>query len=374
MRPRVVLAGLGHAHLFVLEALAAGQLGECEVVVCTGDAEHVYSGMVPGWLGGRYPRTALSLDTERLCRNTGATRVPSHVCGLDPIARRVTLDNGETVAFDVCSVAVGSKAAGLDVPGAAVHAIALKPLQQVERLHAQLAILAARGRGAVTVVGAGLAGLEMALAARARLTHGGAPSHAVTITVLGEERTLVPERGPMLVRQLQQACARQQISVQLGVRVTRVHPDALDLANGQQLPSDCTVWATGAAAPPWLAASGLPVDGRGFLLVDEQLRSPGAPHIVGAGDCVTPASWLGTPKAGVYAVRMGPMLARTVAAVAHDRPLPLSYRPQRQFLALVNTGDGRAIASRGAIALSGRWAMRLKDWLDRRFMARFARL
>jgi len=371
---RLVLAGLGHAHLFVLEALAAGALEGCEVLVCTGDAAHVYSGMVPGWLGGRYARTELSLDTERLCRRTGATRVLSHVCGLDPVARHVTLETGETLPFDYCSVAVGSKPAGLDVPGAAAHAIALKPLQQVERLHTQLALLAARGHGAVTVVGAGLAGLEMALAARARLTQCGAPANAVTITVLGVERTLVPERGAMLARRLREACTRQHISVRLGVRVTRVHADALDLDDGPPLASDCTIWATGAAAPPWLASSGLPVDCRGFLLVDEQLRSPGAPHIVGAGDCVTPVSWLGTPKAGVYAVRMGPALARTLAAMVHDRTLPAPYRPQRQFLALVNTGDGRAIASRGALALSGRWAMWLKDHLDRRFMARFARL
>jgi selenide, water dikinase len=374
VKPRLVLAGMGHAHLFVLEALARGALDGCEVVVCTGDAEHVYSGMVPGWLGGRYARSALSLDTEQLCRRAGATRVPYHVCGLDPVANRVTLDNGDTLAFDYCSVAVGSKPAGLAVPGATTHAIALKPLQQVERLHTQLAALAAQRRGAVTVVGAGLAGLEMALASRARLTQCGAAPEAVHVTVLGEERTLVPERGAMLARALLAACARQQVTVQLGARVTRVHADALELESGERLRSDCTVWATGAAAPTWLAASGLPIDARGFLLVDEHLRSPGAPQVFGAGDCVTPVSWPGTPKAGVYAVRMGPALARTLAAAVHQRELPAPYRPQRQFLALVNTGDGRAIASRGALAVTGRWAMWWKDRLDRAFMARFARL
>jgi len=374
VRPRLVLAGLGHAHLFVLEALAAGAFDGCDVVVCTGDAEHVYSGMVPGWLGGRYAREELSLDTERLCRRTGATRVASHVVGLDPVARRVTLENGDTLAFDYCSVAVGSKPAGLDVPGASAHAIALKPLHHVERLHTQLGAMAARGQGAVTVVGAGLAGLEMALAARARLVQCGAPPRAVPITVLGLERTLVPERGPMLARQLLNACARQQVTVRLGVRVTRVHADVLELDDGEYLPSECTVWATGAAAPPWLATSGLPVDARGFLLVDEHLRSPGAAQVFGAGDCVTPVSWLGTPKAGVHAVRMGPVLARTLAAVVRQGALPAPYRPQRQFLALVNTGDGRAIASRGAFALSGRWAMWWKDRLDRAFMARFAQV
>jgi len=373
MRPRVVLAGLGHAHLFVLEALATGALEGCDVVVCTGEAEHVYSGMVPGWLAGRYARAELSLDTEQLCRWAGATRMPHHVRGLDPVARRITLDNGDTLAFDLCSVAVGSTPAGLDTPGAAAHAIPLKPLHHVERLRTRLSALARTGRGAVTVVGAGLAGLEMALAARARLTQEGASADAVTITVLGMEPTLVRERGAMLARQLRQACDRQHVTVRLGVQVARVHADALELGDGTRVPSDCTVWATGASAPSWLAASGLPVDARGFLLVDEYLRSPGAAHVFAAGDSATPLSWPGTPKAGVYAVRMGPALARALADAVQQRAPTAPYRPQRQFLALVNTGDGRAIASRGALAVSGRWAMRWKDRLDRAFIARFAR-
>ena len=53
---------------------------------------------------------------------------------------------------------------------------------------------------------------------------------------------------------------------------------------------------------------------------------------------------------------------------------PLRYRPQRRVLALLNTGDGRAIFSYGSFAMSGRWAMALKDRIDRGFMRRFKRL
>jgi NADH dehydrogenase FAD-containing subunit len=225
----------------------------------------------------------------------------------------------------------------------------------------------------VTVVGAGLAGLEMALAARARLALDGCAAGDVSITVLGAEHELVPERGPRLARQLMRACEQQQVAVRLGVLVTRVHGDMLELDDGTRVASDCTVWATGASAPSWIAASGLPVDDRGFLLVDAHLRSPAAAHVLAAGDCATPMSWPDTPKAGVYAVRMGPVLARTLAAVVRNTPPPVPYHPQRQFLALVNTGDGRAIASYGSAVASGGWAMWWKDRLDRAFMARFAR-
>jgi len=50
-----------------------------------------------------------------------------------------------------------------------------------------------------------------------------------------------------------------------------------------------------------------------------------------------------------------------------------SYRAQRDYLAILATGDGSAIAGRGRwLAVEGRWVWRWKDWLDRSFMARFA--
>ena len=91
-----------------------------------------------------------------------------------------------------------------------------------------------------------------------------------------------------------------------------------------------------------------------------------------AGDAATPADAKGTPKAGVYAVRMGPQLVGTLTALLSGVTPDSSWRPQRRFLALLSTGDDRAIASWGPFAAEGRWAMTLKDRIDRRFLTRFS--
>src|SRR5262249_43615815 len=82
-----------------------------------------------------------------------------------------------------------------------------------------------------------------------------------------------------------------------------------------------------------------------------------------------PASIAGRrlPRAGVYAVREGPFLWENLQRVFAGREL-VPYEPQRGFLSLLATGDGRAIAEYKGFSGHGRWAWKWKDHIDRKFM------
>lgn len=67
-----------------------------------------------------------------------------------------------------------------------------------------------------------------------------------------------------------------------------------------------------------------------------------------------------------------PLAVNLRRSLLHE-PL-LRYRPQRRWLALISTGDRHAVASRGWLFARGEWVWRWKDWIDRRFMRRFAGL
>ena len=76
------------------------------------------------------------------------------------------------------------------------------------------------------------------------------------------------------------------------------------------------------------------------------------------------------PRSGVYAVRAGPVLADNLRAAATGERLR-RYRPQSDALYILSTGERQAVATRNGVTLGGEWAWRLKDRIDRRFMARF---
>jgi hypothetical protein len=126
-----------------------------------------------------------------------------------------------------------------------------------------------------------------------------------------------------------------------GHRVTVINPDRY--SSGPALETTFTVWITGAAAPSWLDCGRLVTDASGFLMVDGSLRSVSHPWVLGAGDVASLASQP-VPKAGVYAVRQGPVLAENLMRLLRDEP-PIDYKPQQRFLSLLSLGERRAVAS-----------------------------
>jgi NADH dehydrogenase FAD-containing subunit len=212
--------------------------------------------------------------------------------------------------------------------------------------------------------------VELAFATAAVFAAAKAPANVILIEA-GEG--ILPGYSPRFVARAGQALAARGVAVRTGTPVERVKEGAVVLLNGERLAADEVVWVTGAVALPFLPASGLPVDRRGFLLVDRALRSVADPRVFAAGDCATLADRRELAKAGVYAVREAPILWRSLAAALGGGEPP-RYEPQSSFLALLNTGDGRALLRWRRLVAHGRWAWWLKDWIDRGFMRRYQRL
>ncbi|MFO0689706.1 MAG: selenide, water dikinase SelD [Myxococcota bacterium] len=383
----VVLVGGGHAHVQVLRRWAMDPPEGARLVVVLDRPVAVYSGMVPGLVAGDYPRSALEIDVVPLARRAGASVVLASALDLDPVASAVMLDGRPPIRFDLASLDVGSTIRDLDRPGVAEHALATRPIgafaEALEARTAALAALASPARPArVLVVGAGAAGCELAFTLEARLRRAGTPAR---IAIATGEDALLAGGTPALRRAIAREAAARGLEVRTGMRIVRIERDAAWSAAGERLEADLVVWATGAAAQPFPRRDGAPgagdergteVAGRlardreGFLEIHDTLQAVGFENVFAVGDCARLVDHPWVPRAGVYAVRQGPILDRNLRARLAGRPLT-AYRPQRDFLSLLNLGDGRALGAKWGLATAGRGTFRLKDRIDRAFMARF---
>lgn len=380
---RLLLLGGGHAHLFVLEALARRRIIAGDVTVVAPHALQIYSSMVPGYLEGRYTLEEVTIDLRALTRRIGGQFREAAVERIDGSVRRVLLDDATSLPYDVASVAIGGVAAGLNIPGARAHARFIKPVAQARELPATLD-RAAESAGPeplqMVIVGAGATGVEVALAVRARLDRLGA--NRAIISLLDSSHTVLRDRSPAAQEEAERVLRWGEITLRLSTAVEEVGPNHVRVTGGRIIPTDLVIWTTGTEAPPVFRASGLPTDSRGFLMVDDDLAVGGCPGLFGAGDAVSFTTHPRAPKAGVDAVRQGPVLAHNLGIALRgsdeDRrrgaPVARSYTPPSRSLALLNTGDGRAIFSYAGFAITARWAMTLKHLLDRRFLRRFQRL
>lgn len=365
-RPRLVLVGGGHAHLRVLRSLAEDDWPEVDALLISPHRRQVYSGMVPGYLQGRYAAEDLSLDLSALCRAAGVRLVEARAERVDVDDRLVMTTDG-AFPFTLASLDVGSVPEGVDLPGVREHALSLRPMGAAVRLRQRMDELSSESAAVrLVVVGAGAGGVEVALALRRRVSDAGAKPLVVLIDRGGRILNGYAERAR---RRAEEVLDDAGVRLVAGCGVVAVEPEAVRLSDGAAIDADVVVWISGPAPPPLIASSALPRSSAGYFSVDPTLRSADGAPVWGAGDCV---DLIGhdLPKAGVYAVREGPILVHNLKAALVGAE-PRTYAPQSSFLSLLNTADGRALLRWRGVISHSKPAWWLKDWIDRWFVRQY---
>jgi selenide, water dikinase len=362
---RLLLLGGGHAHAFVLRGLAGAPLADTRVTLVTPHDRHTYSGMIPGLMAGHYTVDEVQFDVAALARVAGAEVVSGSAAGLDLALGVAELEDGRRIAYDFVSLNLGSAPNTSQVPGADAYALPAKPFERfLEGWYAMLAQDASHV-ATIALVGAGAAGVELAMSIRHRYV------------VLGREVRVVlysekPSFAAPLMQRITRALQRNGVEIRADAvveAVERGESGAVLVVRGQREACDAVIWTAGAAPYPWFAASGLATDEQGFVLVDETLRSTSHPTVFAVGDCATLRD-ARHAKSGVFAVRHGNALARNLRRAVEGRSLA-RFSPQKRALALISCGARYAIADWGGLAAEGEWVWRWKDWLDRRWVKSF---
>ena len=371
----VVLVGAGHAHVTVLRMFGMKPIPGVRFTLISRELHTPYSGMLPGLIAGHYGFDEAHIDTGPLARFAGARLYQDEIVDLDPAGRTLICRHRPPVPYDVLSLNIGSTPNTADIPGATEHAIPVKPidgfLARFEALKKRT--LGRKGNTRVALVGAGAGGVELLLSVERRLERevalAGFDTTGLSFTLVSDEADILPRFPAAFRARFRAILATRGITIITGAPVLAAEAGRLILAGRAPIEADEILWTTQAAPARWLEGTGLPLDDSGFLKVDDMLRVAGHRDLFAAGDTIAfPSREL--PKSGVYAVREGPVLADNIRRTLTGRTLR-PFRPQREALYLVSTGERCAVGTRNGLTFEGAWVWHWKDWIDRRFMRKF---
>eukprot|EP00804_Cyclotella_cryptica_P004811 CCRYP_004899-RB/>CCRYP_004899-RB protein AED:0.18 eAED:0.18 QI:151/0.8/0.83/1/0.8/0.83/6/2248/608 len=434
---RLVLIGGGHAHVQVIKALNSRTRPEnIHVTLIDLQSSASYSGMVPGCVAKLYTLDQVQIDLHSLASWAGTEFIQGKVVGMTLPApheetsnkqklvhveiKDANSDNCDVVTtkdvpFDVVSIDIGSTTRDFTtVPGASQYCISTRPISDlVRRIEIEedrlIERLSTDGLSncetKVVVVGGGAAGIELSLAMRARWgnilksTNNGDESpikSLLSITLLDSNDELMPGESLACRTALNNLMEKYRIGVRHNlivsevtsahVRVTSRSENNNELRQNEEIPYTHCIWATGAQGMSrghdlsWKlheqCGISISKDRRGWILVNQYLQSISHPYIFAAGDCCEMVHRKSPPKAGVYAVRAGPILItnlmRSLTCDDGDDNTELAqYTPQDDFLKLLMCGDGTALGFRFGIPLYGKWVWNLKNHIDLMFMDLF---
>ncbi len=337
-----------------------------------------YTGMLPGLIAGHYRREALEIDLVRLARHAGARLIlgPGHRAR--PRARGGSTSPGRPPISPTTSPRSTSASPPPcpTCPGFADHGLAAKPLGRLRRPLGRRSSTPGRRRRLppqVAVIGAGVAGVELALA----MAHALRPRrrHA-----RGDADRARPGRSAASARRRGRGWSAALAAA--GIALTRQRRasaggrgrPAAASEGGRSLPAALTVGAAGAraAAPGW-RDTGLPLTD-GFVDVDADLQVRGHRRPFRRRRLRPPDRLARGPRPG-----SSPSAPRRCCTATCAPRCPAgrcaAFRPQRRLPEADLAGrQGGAWPRNGACALAGPGVWRWKDRIDRRFMARFTDL
>mmetsp|Transcript_23647 Transcript_23647/g.57059 ORF Transcript_23647/g.57059 Transcript_23647/m.57059 type:complete len:452 (+) Transcript_23647:51-1406(+) len=342
---RVVLIGGGHAHVQVIKSLNAHlRPSYVHVTLIDLQSSASYSGMVPGCVSKLYTLDQVQIALDSLADWSRIDFVCGRVVGMhfeEYDGQKVVLVEGtdedgnvikKEIPFDVVSVDIGSTTRDFaSIPGASQYTISTRPISDLvqriqkeeEMMKEELSTGGMLSGAQVVVVGGGAAGIELSLALRARWDN--ILGSKLSITLIDSNNKLFPSESRACRSALKNVMKKYDVDVLHNLIVeevtsSHVHVKSIAKSVGSSNPKDrlpythC-IWATGAEAHDlsWALHKqcGLSVTpDRGWIRVNQNMQSLSHPSVFAAGDCceIVNENMKSPPKAGVYAVRSGPIL------------------------------------------------------------------
>ena len=377
---KILIVGGGYAGFYTAKKLEKWlRRGEAEVTMVDPLPYMTYQPFLPEVAAGSIePRHAVVGHRRHLKRTRVVT---ARVTNIDHAAKKATItpEMGEPwdVSYDIVIVTAGAVSRTFPIPGVADEAIGLKNIEEAMEIRdrvtanfdkaSNLPPGPARDRLLTfVVVGGGFAGIEIfgelrsfaSALVRTYPTIDFDDTHFHLIEAMGR---IMPEVSLKTSHWVLKNLAQRGAEVHLDTQLASAVGGKIELSTGETFESDTIVWTAGVMANPVIRNTDLPLEERGRLRVQADLRIISDDGVVedawGAGDvCAVPDLTGGgvggycVPNAQ-HAVRQGKLLARNVVASLRGESAREYFHKNAGAVAGIGLYEG--VFQSGGIAIKG---------------------
>jgi NADH dehydrogenase len=384
--PKILIVGGGYAGFYTAWKLEKHlRRGEAEVTVVDPRPYMTYQPFLPEVAAGSVdPRHAVVPHRTHLTKTHVVT---ASITGVNHEKKTATVApvNGEPydVSYDILVMTAGSVSRTFPIPGVADEAIGMKNIEEAVAVRDRIltnfdkaALLPAgpeRDRLLTfVVVGGGFAGIETFAEMRSLAsslvklypTISFEDTHFHLIEAMGR---IMPEVSLKTSHWVLKNLASRGAIVHLDTQLTSAVGGKIELSTGETFESATIVWTAGVMAHPVLRGTDLPIEERGRLRVQPDLRVVGDDGVIadawGAGDVSAVPDLTGNGVGGYcvpnaqHAVRQGKLMAQNIVAVLRGE-LPQEYFHKNRG-AVAGLGLGIGVFQKGKIGITGfpAWVM-----------------
>ena len=360
----LVLIGGGHSHLSVIMELSKKPLKGNRITLISNEIDTPYSGMIPGFIEGIYSWRESHIDLYKLCIKLNIRFIHAEVTKISAINKEVYLKGRPKLKFDVLSINSGIESNYKKIEGAQRNCVPVKPISKL----ANNFLKEIKNFNSIAFIGGGAGSVELALALKKRFNK---TKRNLDITIVTGKNGIL-NSFPKKTKQIALNVLKE-VGIKLieNKEVIQVKTNKLIMSDGTFLNIDKSILSTNAMAPKWIEQSDLKLNKDNFIVVNNAFQT-NHKFIFAAGDIVD-FNKENLKKAGVFAVRSGKPLAKSIKNYISDKK-NFTYKFNKNYLALIGLSNGLAIATKYNFSYSTKLNFYLKKYIDQRFIKKFNEL
>ncbi|MFP7495218.1 NAD(P)/FAD-dependent oxidoreductase [Terribacillus saccharophilus] len=306
---------------------------------------------------GSISEQAVAMPVEKLLKGLDVDFKVATVESFNVDKKEVVLAGGNTLSYDALVVGLGSKTAYFGIPGLEENSLVLKSADDANKVFNQIqskikAYAASKNPADATILigGGGLTGVELVGEIADKLS-----SYCLPLGVDPKEIKLqLVEAGPKILPMLpqhlidraQSSLEKRGVEFLLGLPVTNVEGNVVELKDGQKIETNTFVWTGGVQALPMVAESGLETD-RGRATVNNFLQSKSHQDVFVVGDSAVYFGEDGRPwpPTAQIAWQMGELVGYNLFAYLEGKTME-NFSP-------INSGTLASLGRKDAVAFIG---------------------